>query len=126
MKLVLWLSVAVLGTALLDPSEELATLRSRARTILDARQSLEITPSQARRQVQLLLKDFQAWAKSNDLELQSRTREYRSSEAGHDDSLTADRCPLFFEEELDELCPLDLGRSEVWGGRLVYCRYYCE
>lgn len=126
MKLALLLTVTVFGTAWLDSAAELSTLRTRAREILDARQSLELTPSEARRKVQLLLKDFQTWATSHDVELQTRTREYRTPEAGHDETLTADRCPLFFEEELDELCPLDLGRSEVWGAKLVYCRYYCE
>jgi len=120
------LVLALVWSTSLDREDELSELRDEARTILEDRQALEITTSEARRKVQLLLNEFRAWADRHDVELQSRVRQYRSPEAELDEMLTADRCPLFFEEELNELCPLDLGRSEVWGGKVVHCRYDCE
>ncbi len=105
--------------------DELAKLRDRAEAIIDETQSLEINLREARRKVQLLLKDLEAWAEDNDVELTERTRTYGEPAKDMDEPLTADRCPLFFEEELEELCPLDLARSEVWGGEVVFCRYRC-
>ena len=85
----------------------------------------EITTSEARRKVQLLLKELETWAETHDLELETRTRTYTAQAREDEAFVTADSCPLFFEEELDELCPLDLAHSEVWGLEVVYCRYSC-
>jgi len=107
--------------------EELSRLHEREQKIIDQTQSLEIDTSQARRKVQLLLKDLQQWAEDSDVELASRKRTYGAPATEMDEPLTADRCPLFFEfeEDLGELCPLDFARSEVWGGEVVFCRYRC-
>ena len=34
-------------------------------------------------------------------------------------------CPLFLEENLVQLCPLDQSRSELWSDRVVVCQYAC-
>ena len=34
-------------------------------------------------------------------------------------------CPLFLEENLVRLCPLDQSRSELWSDRVVVCQYAC-
>ena len=119
------LSLASARTAS-DKDDELAELYDKAESIIEKSQSLEITMEQARRNVQLLLRDMQAWAESFDVELSRETRTYSSPLKQNGKPLTADRCPLFFEEELHKLCPLDLARSEVWGGEVAFCRYYCE
>lgn len=111
-----------------DPPEQdepLDALRGRAEKIIEQNQSLEIDTVTARRRVQLLLKDMEAWAEESEIELETRTKTYRSPAKRLDEPLTADRCPLFFEEELQDLCPLDLARSEVWGVDAVFCRYLC-
>ena len=109
-----------------DQESELSEFRERAESIIKERQQLEITTREAQRKVQLLLKDLRQWSKDYDVELETRTRTYGTSEERVEEMLTADRCPLFYEEELHELCPLDLARSEVWGGSVVFCRYLCE
>ena len=116
----------ILLSAMVDQAGELRTLRERARRILEQNQSLEITTSEARRQVQVLLRDMRGWADEHDVTLREETRTIRSPTTRERKPLTADECPFFFEEELDELCPLDLEHSEVWGAEVLHCRYVCE
>lgn len=108
-----------------DATDPIEVLRDRAEKIIEQNQSLEIDTVTARRRVQLLLKDMKSWAEENDVELETRTKTYRSPAKKLDEPLTADRCPLFFEENLEDLCPLDLAHSEVWGIDAVFCRYLC-
>ena len=104
------------------PREELQT---RAREIVRKNQDSEITTSEARRQVQLLLKDLKKWSQDEGIELQIRTRVFNTPATGPGEMLTVDRCALFYEEDLKRLCPLDVSRSEVWGAAVVFCRYVC-
>ena len=106
-------------------ADELSELRERAETIIEDSASLEIDMVEARRKVQLLLKDLKKWGETYEVELEARARTYASPAKQFKELLTADRCPLFFEKELEELCPLDMARSEVWGGEVVFCRYLC-
>lgn len=106
----------------LSPQEELQT---RAREIVRRNQDNEITTSEARRQVQLLLKDLKKWSANEGIELQTRTRLFNTPATGPGEMLTVDRCALFYEENLERLCPLDVSRSEVWGAAVVFCRYAC-
>ena len=32
---------------------------------------------------------------------------------------------VFYEEDMERLCPLDVSRSEIWGAAVVFCRYVC-
>lgn len=111
---------------------ELAELRGRAAVIFEQEDAQEITTEQARRKVQLLLNDFEAWADAHAVELELRSRVYASSPDhvdnvdGDDDAMTVNRCPLFYEDDVDELCLIALKRSEVWGASVVFCRYLCE
>ncbi|HSF17549.1 MAG TPA: hypothetical protein VLK65_18540 [Vicinamibacteria bacterium] len=123
----------LLFTALTASQEKAANserteLREKAQAIVQATQDLEITTAEARRRVELLLKDLRSWADTYDVELVAHSRTYATPATGRTETLTAHRCPLFFEddiEEHDEICPLDLSRSEVWGGSVVFCRYVC-
>ena len=105
-----------------SPQEELQT---RARDIVRKNQDNKITTSEARRQVQLLLKDLKKWSQDEGIELQIRTRLFNTPATGPGEMLTVDRCALFYEEGLKRLCPLDVSRSEVWGASVVFCRYVC-
>ena len=110
-----------LSLAVAQPEE----LETRAREIVRKNQEGEITISEARRQVQLLLKDLKAWSKTSGTELETRTAVFAAPATAPGELLTVDRCPLFHEESLKRLCPLDVSRSEVWGGSVVFCRYEC-
>jgi len=108
---------------------ELAELRGRAALIIEQEDAQEITTEQARRKVQLLLKDFEAWADAHAVELQRRSRTYTSSPDNVDDGddvMAVNWCPLFYEDDGDELCLIDLKHSEVWGASVLFCRYLCE
>jgi hypothetical protein len=100
-------------------------LQTRAREILRKNQDSEITVSEARRQVQLLLKDLKKWAEGEGIELQTRTRVFNTPATARGEVLTVDRCALFYEEDLERLCPIDISRSEIWGAAVVFCRYAC-
>jgi hypothetical protein len=105
-----------------SPREE---LQSRAREIVRKNQEREITTPEARRQVQLLLKDLKKWSEAEGLELQTRTRIFSTPATAPGEVLSVDRCALFYEEDMERLCPLDVSRSEVWGAAVVFCRYVC-
>ena len=119
-------TIALVWTLQGADAPELSELRGRARTIAEQEGAREITTEQARRNVQLLLKDFEAWAEAHDVELEIRSRVYTSSQDDIDDSMAVDRCELFYEDDVDELCLIDLKRSEVWGASVLFCRYLCE
>jgi hypothetical protein len=108
-----------------EQAKELKELQERAEKILSQNQENEITTFEARRRVQLVLKDLEKWSKKHQVELDRRTRTFSSPAVGSNEILTADRCPLFYEEKLKRLCPLDFSRSEVWGASVVFCRYLC-
>ena len=108
---------------------ELSELRGRRATIVEQEDAREITTEQARRKVQLLLTDFEAWAEGHEVELELRSRTYTSSPDNVDevdDPLSVNRCPLFYEDDADELCLIDLKRTEVWSASILFCRYLCE
>ena len=102
-----------------------AALQERAEKIVRQNQENEITIVEARRQVELLLRDLKKWSGEAKVELVRRTRTFSAPARAPGEALTADRCPLFFEEDLERLCPLDFSRSEVWGASVVFCRYLC-
>ncbi len=122
MKLLFTVALVLMQTGQAD---ELSELRERAEAIIEDSSSLEIDMVEARRKVQLLLKDLKKWGETYDHELELRARTYSSPAKEFNEPLTADRCPLFLEKDLEELCPLDMARCEVWGGKVVFCRYLC-
>ena len=106
------------------PIESLEAIIDRAKKILEQNQGLEITTSEARRRVEQLLKDLQAWAEKNQVTLEERKRQFNVS-LTEGKALTTSECPIFFGEDREELCPNDQARSEVWGGQVLHCRYLC-
>jgi hypothetical protein len=105
-----------------SPQEE---LQARAKEIVRKNQDNEIPISEARRQVQLLLKDLKKWAEGEGVELQTRTRIFSTPATAPGEMLSVDRCAIFYEENMERLCPLDVSRSEIWGAAVVFCRYVC-
>ena len=116
-------SIALLAVLLAaTPQGELQT---RAREILRKNQENELSTVEARRQVQLLLKELKKWSEEEGVKLQIRTRAVSWPATGRGEVLSVDRCALFYEEDLEQLCPLDVSRSEIWGAFVVFCRYLC-
>jgi hypothetical protein len=116
-------SIGLLSLLLAAASQE--ELQTRAREIVRKNQEGEITTSEARRQVQLLLKDLKKWSEREGVDLETRTRIFNTPATAPDEVLTVDRCALFYEEDLEDLCPLDVSRSEIWGAVVLFCRYVC-
>ncbi|MGH9323685.1 MAG: hypothetical protein ACRD21_18645 [Vicinamibacteria bacterium] len=110
------------GLVAVLPQEE---LQERAREIVRKGQQNEITTSEARRQVQLLLKDLKKWSEAEGVALAPRTRVFSSPATAPGEALTVDRCAIFYEENLERLCPIDVSRSEVWSAAVLFCRYLC-
>jgi len=103
-------------------------LRTEAETIIEQRQSLEITAAEARQRVELLLRALRSWASDSKVEPRKRSRTYNAPPLGKGEILTADVCPLFFKDDIeddDDVCPLDMSHSEVWGASVMFCRYVC-
>lgn len=124
----LWITLSPLASTDDTASSRRKELRVEAEAILDDIQNLEITSSEARRRVELLLRELRSWAKDSELELSHHARTYSSPPKDENGELTADNCPLFFKENIeedDDVCPLDLSRSEVWGAAVMFCRYDC-
>jgi len=109
-------------------AEELTELRARAAEIRSRLSAEEITAEQARRRVQLLVNSFTAWSEAHDVELELRARTFTSTSPTTevDDPLTVNRCSLFYDDDSDELCLIDLKRTEIWGTKVLFCRYLCE
>ena len=124
------LSAIVIAFGLLTGNDEemeaeKQRLLERAEEIIEKSQTLEMSMVEARRAVQILLQELESWAEAHDVELTTRTRTHFMPATDQDELLTADRCSLFYEVDLEELCPLDLAKSEVWGGSMLFCRYRC-
>ncbi len=124
--LILWLFLpAQAETVSAAQAGTISQLRDQARDILERVESQDIALTEARTEVEHLRRRLieigkqQGWAPTRRaLEMPVRRPEQLAS-------LDFDDCPLFFEEELVELCPLDLGRSEIWGDQMVVCGFLC-
>jgi hypothetical protein len=117
--------IAVVLVAALFAVTAQVELQERAKEIVRKNQANEITTTEARRRVQLLLKDLRKWSEAEGIELETRTRIFNTPATGKGEVLTVDRCALFYEENLERLCPLDVALSEVWGAAVLFCRYVC-
>lgn len=127
--LLVWAACSTIASPFDDTANsKRAALRAEAEAILDDVQNLEITAGEARRRVELLRQALRRWARESGLELHRQSRTYSSPPKDDDGELSADNCPLFFKENIeedDDVCPLDLSRSEVWGASVMFCRYDC-
>ena len=119
------LLAAVLGSALALGSGSLGELRERAREILADVHEREAPLSEARRRVELLLRDLKALGEAEGWNPLHRRLEITIARPEEIRSTLAEECPLFFEEELVRLCPLDQSRSEIWGSQVLVCEFAC-
>ena len=110
------------------PDTELGSvgeLRDRAREILAGVQEREVPLAEARRQVEQLLRDLKAVGEAEGWSPVNRRLEMTIARPEDLRPTVTEECPLFFEEELIQLCPLDQSRSEIWGNQVLVCEFAC-
>lgn len=100
-------------------------LRERARDILAGVQEREVPLSVARRQIEQLLRDLKAVGEAEGWTPVNRRLEMTIARPEDLRPTLTEECPLFFEEELIQLCPLDQSRSEIWGNQVLVCEFAC-
>ena len=108
-----------------DAPLPVGALRERARAILSEVQEQGLALSEARRRVELLLRDLEALGEAEGWSPLRRRLEITIARPEEIGPALAETCPLFFEEELVRLCPLDQARSEIWGSRVLVCAFAC-
>lgn len=133
------LTVGALGTAFVLASAGLSSgqaepasapasiseLRERARDILSGVQEREVPLPTARRQIEQLLRDLKAVGEAEGWTPVNRRLEMTIARPEDLRPTLTEECPLFFEEELIQLCPLDQSRSEIWGNQVLVCEFAC-
>ncbi len=122
------LVLAAAGLTAEDQTESAATvseLRERARDILAGVQEREVPLSTARRQIEQLLRDLRAVGEAEGWTPVNRRLEMTIARPEDLRPTLTEECPLFFEEELIQLCPLDQSRSEIWGNQVLVCEFAC-
>lgn len=100
-------------------------LRERAREILAGVQEREVPLAVARRQIEQLLRDLKKLGESEGWTPVNRRLEMTIARPEDLRPTVTEECPLFFEEELIQLCPLDQSRSEIWGNQVLVCEFAC-
>ncbi len=108
-----------------NPGASLEGLRERARAILQRIHDRELSADDARPLVERLRLDLVALGEAQGWEPTARRLELTISNPGEIGPELAEACPLFFEEELVQFCPLDPGRSEIWGDQIIVCGFIC-
>jgi len=123
--------VASAGHPAVNQTEAIASpvsvdaLRERARDILAGVQEREVPLPVARRQIEELLRDLKAVGESEGWTPVNRRLEMTIARPEDLRPTLTEECPLFFEEELIQLCPLDQSRSEIWGNQVLVCEFAC-
>lgn len=123
--------LASAGLASQDPTgpaagpTTISELRERARDILAGVQEREVPLSTARRQIEQLLQDLKAVGEAEGWTPENRRLEMTIARPEDLRPTLTEECPLFFEEELIQLCPLDQSRSEIWGNQVLVCEFAC-
>lgn len=100
-------------------------LRDRAREILVGVHEREVPLAEARRQVERLLRDLKDLGDAEGWIPENRRLEVTIARPEDLGPTITEDCPLFFEEELIRLCPLDQSRSEIWGNQVLVCEFAC-
>ena len=119
-------SITTTGTlvyALDNKSQQLQKIQKRAEDILKKNEMLELSMADARKKVQQILEELKSWSELHNVKLSTRERTFANPLIPRNTILSTDKCALFFED--NKLCPIDLSHSEVWGLKVLHCRYLC-
>ena len=121
----LQLSPAARQTPHAGASLAVEELRERAREILAKVQALDLSLREARVLVERLRRDLKAVGEAEGWTPVARRLEIPLARPDASGLRIEEECPLFYEEELVQLCPLDLSRSEIWGSQVLVCGFAC-
>ncbi len=100
-------------------------LRREARSILREVEDHQLSLTAARVRVERLLNALKGLAEAEGWTPIPRRLELTIARPDDLDMRIEEECPLFYEEELVELCPLDASRSEIWGNQVLVCAFLC-
>ena len=106
-------------------SATVAELRREARAILREVEDHALPLTAARVRVERLLTALKGLGEAEGWAPIARRLELTIARPDDLDVRLEEECPLFYEEELVELCPLDASRSEIWGNQVLVCAFLC-
>lgn len=102
-----------------------ASLRAEGLDILEALRERRIGLGEARGRVERLRRALAELAEREDWTPARRRLELSIARPGDPSAAPIEDCPLFLEEDLVRLCPVDPSRSELWSDQVVVCEYAC-
>lgn len=100
-------------------------LRAEGLGLLESLREGAIGLPEARAGVERLRRSLVALGEAGGWTPAPRRLELSIARPGEAAAAPVEDCPLFLEEDLVRLCPLDQSRSELWGDRVVVCQYAC-
>lgn len=102
-----------------------ASLRADGLDILEALRERRIGLGEARSRVERLRRALADLAEREGWTPARRRLELPIARPGDRSAAPIEDCPLFLEEDLVRLCPVDPSRSELWSDQVVVCEYAC-
>lgn len=102
-----------------------ASLRAEGLDILAALRERRIDLGEARGRVERLRRALAELAEREGWTPARRRLELSIARPGDRSAAPIEGCPLFLEEDLVRLCPVDPSRSELWSDQVVVCEYAC-
>ena len=108
-----------------QPPGPVGDLRNQARDVLHRVENQELALSDARVEVERLRRALIELGERHGWTPTRRALEISIRRPDRILNINFDDCPLFYEEELVDLCPLDLGQSEIWGNQVIRCEFLC-
>lgn len=102
-----------------------ASLRADGLDILEALRERRIGLGEARGRVERLRRALADLAEREGWTPSRRRLELPIARPGDRSAAPIEDCPLFLEEDLVRLCPVDPSRSELWSDQVVVCEYAC-
>lgn len=103
----------------------MASLRADGLDILEALRERRIGLGEARGRVERLRRALTDLAEREGWTPDRRRLELSIARPGDRSAAPIEGCPLFLEEDLVRLCPVDPSRSELWSDQVVVCEYAC-
>ena len=103
----------------------IASLRADGLDILEALRERRIDLGEARGRVERLRRALADLAEREGWTPDRRRLELPIARPDDRSAAPIEGCPLFLEEDLVRLCPVDPSRSELWSDQVVVCEYAC-
>ena len=113
------------GRAPSSQEASIASLRADGLDILEALRERRIDLGEARGRVERLRRALADLAERDGWTPDRRRLELPIARPDDRSAAPIEGCPLFLEEDLVRLCPVDPSRSELWSDQVVVCEYAC-